>query len=271
MEVKVLGPLEAQYNGISIAPTAAKPRQILAMLTFGAGQAVSVPTLIEELWGMSPPRSAMTTLQTYILQLRRLIDAARGESGRSTAKSVLVTHCGGYLLDVSSDDVDVCVYDRLAAAGSRAADIGDYESASRLLRSAQEMWRGRVLVNVQVGMRLAIEVIRLEESRLNGLERCIDAELRLGRHNGLLSELAMLTASYPMHENFCAQFMVTLYRSGQLWRALEAYMKLRDTLVGELGVEPSARLQDLHRAILRSDPSLEEPKIWSYSDERLAM
>jgi len=90
------------------------------------------------------------------------------------------------------------------------------------------------------------------------MEMCIDADLRLGRHYSLLSELARLNAHYPMHENVCAQFMLALYRSGQQWRALEAYKRLRDTLVTELGVEPSARLQLLQRSILRSDAILHD-------------
>jgi SARP family transcriptional regulator, regulator of embCAB operon len=270
MELKVLGPLEAQLNGRAIAPTAGKPRQILAMLALEAGHVVSVPTLIEELWGMRPPRSALTTLQTYIMQLRRLMDAALA-TGDGAAKDVLVTRCGGYQLDVRDNSVDVQSYERLAAEGSRAAEAADYEAASRLLRSALELWRGRVLVDVQVGLRLGIEVIRLEESKLGVSEMCIDAELRLGRHYMLLSELAMLTASYPMHEQLCAQFMVALYRSGQQWRALEAYKKLRDTLVRELGVEPSTRLLKLHRAILNSDPTLDYTPATTQFDEKLAM
>jgi DNA-binding SARP family transcriptional activator len=95
--------------------------------------------------------------------------------------------------------------------------------------------------------------------------------MRLGRHYMLLSELAMLTATYPMHENMCAQFMVALYRSGQQWRALEAFKRLRDTLVSELGVEPSARLQQLQRAILRSDPTLDEQPVRKDMREKLAM
>jgi DNA-binding SARP family transcriptional activator len=107
-------------------------------------------------------------------------------------------------------------------------------------------------------MRLGVEVVRLQESRLGVLEQCIDAELRLGRHYPLLSELAKLTASYPMHENLCAQFMVALYRAGRQWRALEVYRSMRDALVEEFGVEPSARLQRLQRAVLRSDPALSD-------------
>jgi SARP family transcriptional regulator, regulator of embCAB operon len=257
MEIKVLGPLEAHENGRSIVPTAAKPRQILALLALEAGQVVPVPTLIEELWRMEPPRSALTTLQTYILHLRRQIDAALGPNSGISAKQLLATRHNGYQLNVEGG-VDVHKYERLTSAGTRAAERGDHEAASRLLRSALEVWRGPALVDVQAGLRLGIEVIRLEESKLSVLELCIEADLRLGRHYPLLSELAKLNASYPMHENLCAQFMIALYRSGRQWRALDVYRGLRDTLVDELGVEPSARLQQLQRAILRSDPSLTE-------------
>jgi SARP family transcriptional regulator, regulator of embCAB operon len=271
MELKVLGPLEARLDGKSIVPSAGKPRQVLAMLALDAGHVVSVPLLIEELWGMRPPRSALTTLQTYVMQVRRHIETALAGGGSRDAKDVLVTRSGGYLLDVDPAAVDVRNYERLLAAGSRAVDLAEYESASELLQSALDIWRGRALVDVHTGPRLSVEAIRLEESRLGALEMRIDVGLRLGRHYLLLSELAMLTASYPMHESLCAQFMVALYRSGQQWRALEAFKRLRDTLVGELGVEPSTRLQQLHRAILRSDPMLDEHRVSKNLREKLAM
>jgi DNA-binding SARP family transcriptional activator len=267
MEVELLGPLDVRVNGKRITPTAGKLRQVLALLALQAGQVVTVPTLIEELWRMQPPRCALTTLQTYILQLRRLIDGAC--NGSRSAKDVLATGCGGYLLDVR--DLDVQKYERLAAAGARAAEGADYENASRLLRSALEVWRGPVLVDVQVGLQLGIEVIRLEESKLGVLALRIDADLRLGRHYMLLSELAKLNATYPMHENLGVQFMLALYRSGQQWRAFEVYKRLRDTLVSELGMEPSARVQQLQQAILRSDPALDDVRIKGLSQERLAI
>ncbi|GAB2840724.1 AfsR/SARP family transcriptional regulator [Lentzea nigeriaca] len=257
MEIKVLGPLEARENGVSITPTASKPRQLLALLALQAGHVVTVPTLIEELWGMAPPRSALTTLQTYVLQVRRKINAAMPGEDASAAKEVLVTRYGGYLLNVAPENVDVRSYERLATAGQRATETGDLESASRLLGQALEVWRGPVLVDVQVGTKLAMEVTRLQESRLGVLEARIDADLRLGRHQSMISELSMLTAQHPMHENLCAQYMLSLYRSGRQWRALEAFQALRETLIEELGLEPSMRLRQLQRAILSSDPALD--------------
>ncbi|HUQ57997.1 AfsR/SARP family transcriptional regulator [Lentzea sp.] len=257
MQIKVLGPVEAKVNGRSVTPTAAKPRQILALLALHSGQVVSVPTLIEELWGDRPPRSARTTLQTYILQLRKLIGDALSASGETGAKEVLVTRYGGYLLDVPQDSVDVHEFERLGRAGQQAYEVEDYASASRLLRQALDMWRGPAVVDVRPGMPLGIEVVRLEEARLGALETRIDAELRLGKHKALLSELSVLTVQNPMNENLCAQYMISLFRAGRQWQALDAFKGLRNTLIEELGVEPSSRLQTLQRAILTSDPRLD--------------
>src|SRR5690606_38738320 len=70
LAIDVLGALAVRENGVSITPTAPKPRQVLALLALNADRVVPVTDLIEELWGDSPPRSARTTLQTYVLQLR---------------------------------------------------------------------------------------------------------------------------------------------------------------------------------------------------------
>ncbi|GLZ36167.1 hypothetical protein Lesp02_83540 [Lentzea sp. NBRC 105346] len=249
MQIKILGPLEATQNGRSVLPTAAKPRQIFALLALRARQVVPVTTLIEELWGDRPPRSARTTLQTYIMQLRRGL----GEN----ASDVLVTRFGGYLLDVAPEDVDVYEFERLASAGTRAQEAGDHESAARLLTNALVVWLGPALVDTPVGEVLSIETTRLEESRLSVVESRIDAEMRIGRHHALLSELAVLTARHPMNENLCAHYMIALFRSGRQWQALDAFKSLRQTLVEELGVEPSPRLRELHRAVLTADASLD--------------
>jgi len=257
MDIKILGPLEAQEDGVSITPTACKPRQLLALLALQTGHVVTVPMLIEELWGMEPPRSALTTLQTYVLQVRRLIGGALAQAGGGTAKDVLVTRYGGYMLDVSPECVDIHRYEHLAGEGHRAFDDEDLEKASDLLHEALDVWRGPALVDVQIGGRLSMEVTRLQESRLGVLEARIDADMGLGRHRALLSELSMLNQQHPLN-NLCAQYMVALYRSGRQSCALDAYRNLRDTMINELGLEPSVRLRQLHRAMLNSDPSLEE-------------
>lgn len=257
LDIRVLGPLEVCRSGQSMVPTAAKPRQILALLALRAGEVVSVPSLLEEIWGENPPRSALTTLQTYILQIRRSIGH---KAPRGSAKDILVTRYNGYLFAADSVLVDVQSYRKLAERANRAWGEGEYLETSRLGREALALWSGQALIDVQKGVLLDIEVTFLDQSRIGLLEVCIDAELRLGRHQMLLSELAMLVACNPMHENLCAMFMTALYRSGQRWHALGAFRQLREALAQELGVEPSARLQRLQQAILTASPSLDLPE-----------
>jgi DNA-binding SARP family transcriptional activator len=254
MDVKVLGPLEAWQNGISIMPTAQKPRQVLALLAFCAGRVVPLSALVDELWdNEEPPRSAIQVVQTYILRLRQRIDNARVPGDDGAGKRILLTRPGGYLLDIAPEDVDAHRFQRLATAGERAMETGDHQAASDLLGSALDSWRGPVLVDMQVGAQLSVEVEWLEQSRLGVLASRVEADMGLGRHRQLLGELAELTARYPLHEKLCEQYMTVLYECGLKWRALEIFQRLRQRLVDDLGIGPSRHVQQVHHAILNAD------------------
>ncbi|MER5809309.1 AfsR/SARP family transcriptional regulator [Streptomyces sp. NPDC002033] len=255
MDIDVLGALAVRENGISITPTAPKPRQVLALLALHADQVVPVSALIEELWGAVPPRSARTTLQTYVLQLRALIATAlEGGDAARTAKDVLVTLPGGYLLNSGGGTSDVKEFDRLAALGYRAMDAGDFPHAAQRLREALALWSGPAFADVHGGVQLDMETRRLEEIRLCALDQRIEADLKLGRHRELLAELTVLVSRYRTHENLHGQFMIALHRSGRRGEALDVYQRLRATLVRDLGLEPSAALRRLQRSILMAGP-----------------
>ncbi|HEX6352581.1 AfsR/SARP family transcriptional regulator [Actinophytocola sp.] len=256
VDIKVLGAFEVTVAGVSIVPTANKPSQVLAMLALTAGRVLTTDELIEEVWNQHPPRTAVTTIHTYIRTLRKRL---REVPGDGTAESILLTRRNGYLLDVPRSSIDAVVYDRLSVLGRRAAGEGDYPTASRTLDSALDLWRGQALADVPTGPLLQIEAVRLEESRLSDLGLRIDVDLCLGRHHQLLTELATLCARYPLLENFCAQFMLALYRSDRQWQALQAYRHTRDALVEQLGVEPTTRLRQLHQEILAGNPTVDDP------------
>lgn len=255
MDIRLLGPLVAEECGVSVVPSAHKPRQVLGLLAARAGGVVTVSDLMEEVWGDAVPRTGATTLQVYILQLRRLIAQALQEDTARRAKDVLITHHGGYELAIEPGWSDVAEFGRLVDAGRRAARLGDDRSASHLLGSALSLWRGSVLVDVRLGRQLELEALGLQESRMSALELRIESDIRLGRHSEVVSELRVLTARYPMHENLSLLLMVALYRSGNGPRALDTFHALRRTLHEDLGVEPSARVQNVQQAILTGGPA----------------
>ncbi|MET7622222.1 AfsR/SARP family transcriptional regulator [Streptomyces sp. NPDC005408] len=256
MNIEVLGALSVREKGRSIAPSAPKPRQVLALLALNADQLVPVSLLVDELWGQNPPRSSRTTLQTYVLQVRDLIGEALAGAPdeQRNAKSVLVTLPGGYRLETQGGTVDFREFERRAGTGYRAMDAEDYSQAAARLQDALSLWSGPALADVQAGSQIAMEIERLEEARLCALDQRIEADLRLGRHRELLSELTVLVSRYRTHESLHGQFMLALHRSGRRGEALNVYQRLRNTLVGELGLEPSAALGRLQRSILMTQP-----------------
>lgn len=56
--------------------------------------------------------------------------------------------------------------------------------------------------------------------------------------------------------------MLAYCADGRSCDALIAYKSLRETLIEELGLEPSPRIQRLHQAILRGEEAMD---VWSGS------
>lgn len=252
MEIGLLGPMSATVDGRSMLPSASKPRQVLALLSLRPRYVVQTEVLIEELWGAAPPRSVLTTLQTYVLQLRRGLSQVLPPDG-PRAKDVITTSRGGYFLTVGQGSTDVGRFDDLFVRGQRAFRAGDCADASRLLGEALGLWRGPVVADARHGRTLEIESARLEADRLSARELRISAELRLGGHLALLGELTALAGTYPLHERVHGQLMLALHRAGRTAEAVGAFHRLRRTLIEELGLEPTRHIRQLHQALLFPD------------------
>lgn len=175
MEIEVLGPFRMNVGRISIIPTAAKTRTLLAVLALSSGRVLPVSVLLEELWGSDRPRSAVTTLQSYVSQLRKTLARVLP---RRDPKLVLRTERGGYLMDCSFGRLDAVEFERLAAAGLQSFAEHDFRAAGAWFREALALWQGPMLGGVPVGPRLSGEVARLEQSRLTVLRHRIECDLR---------------------------------------------------------------------------------------------
>jgi DNA-binding SARP family transcriptional activator len=241
-EFRLLGPLEVRSEGAPVQLGGPKQRALLALLLVDAGRTVSTDRLIDALWGEQPPRTAATSLQNFVSQLRKQL-----------GPEVLVTKPPGYLLRIDPLQVDVnrvnalVTEARAAAAGERAAK----------LREAIELWRGPPLAEFGFEAFAQSEIARLEELRLALIEERIEAEIEEGRAAEVVGELEALVGEHPVRERFREQLMLALYQSGRQAEALEAFQEGRRVLVEELGIDPSPRLQQLHSAILRQEVGLE--------------
>ncbi|GJF27828.1 hypothetical protein KNE206_05280 [Kitasatospora sp. NE20-6] len=250
MEFGILGPLQIRIGAAVQVVPAAKQRVLLAALLVRRGQVVPAEQLADAVWGAHPPSSAATTLRNYVMRLRKGL----GEAGER-----IETHAGGYLVRVAPGEFDADRFTALRALGADALRDGAPDRAVGLFEEALALWRGPALADVDSDTLRLTEAGRLAEARLDVQECRLGAELRLGRHSGLLGELRALTASHPERERFWVLLMTALYRSGRQSEALTAYQEVHRILGEEMGVEPGAELRTVHRRILRADPALDGP------------
>lgn len=249
----VLGEFQATVNGRSILPSAAKPRQLLALMAMRPNNVLPVDLLIEELWGSEQPASFKTTLQTYVLQIRRKISEAMAPDS-CHAKKILMTRYRGYVLRIPSEMTDAWQFQQLARAGLEHLYAGRIEVAATTLASARSSWRGDPLADVDAGVSLSMEISRLNETYRCVTEGWVEAELRRRNHLGVLGEIASLRIQDPLNEFFCGAQIAALYDLGRTSDALETFRVMSKRLDHELGVLPSPYLANLHGSILRGAP-----------------
>jgi DNA-binding SARP family transcriptional activator len=248
----LLGTLVLAYGAKApVAVSGPRQRALLASLLLSANAPVSLDALAEAVWDGSPPPGAATTLRSHVRRLRQALGPGAGER---------ISACDpGYQICVQEPELDVLGFEaacRDAAAARRGAR---WQEASAAAARGLELWRGTPLRDVPSQVLRDQFVPALEELHLQALEDRAEAELRLGRHDGLISDLRGLAARYPVRERFRGQLMEALARAGRQAEALEAYRQAREALVDELGIEPGPQLRLLHQQILAGDPALTSP------------
>lgn len=257
VDISILGPMAVSVGGVSVVPTAPKARSLLALLALQPGRVVTISRIRDELWGDHPPRSASTTLQTYVMQLRNAFDAAAPHI-KGAGKLLLQTCGNGYLLTVGGGRSDLDEFEGRVSASGRRIEVGDLWNASRLVRESLEMWRGSPFIDVQRGRVLDAEAVRLQQRRRSVRERGIQIDLAMGRHHDVIDDLSALALEDRTDEGIHAHLMLALHRCGRRAHALRVFGRLRTAMLDELGLEPSAGVQQLQRAILAADSGLDD-------------
>jgi len=161
-----------------------------AVLLLGANHTVALDELAEAAWGADPPASARVTLQNYIKRLR-LAHGGRwpfADRRRTTRLRVRV----------EPNELDVTRYDTQLRRARQAARQARWGHTAEQVRGAFSLWRGEPLTGVPSDLLLTRERPRFFEMHAQALEARVDADLHLGRHSEVITELRLLTAAQPL-------------------------------------------------------------------------
>jgi DNA-binding SARP family transcriptional activator len=190
MEFRILGPLEAWDGDLEITLGGPKPRALLALLLLHPNEVVPTDQLIDELWGEESPERAAAALRVHVSRLRKALP-----------EDLLSTRAPGYAIRVDPDALDLHRFERLVDEGRALLGRGLSADAAARLREGLSLWRGPPLADFTYERFAQPAIARLEEIRLAAVELRIEADLGLGRHDGLGGELVGLGAERPRREH----------------------------------------------------------------------
>ncbi|MFW0793312.1 BTAD domain-containing putative transcriptional regulator [Gordonia sp. CPCC 205515] len=251
IRLSMLGPLHLEMDSQPTELGARSQRALIARLVVAGGQVVSTDRLIDDLWSGEPPPKALTSLQAYISNLRRILEPDRPP--RAPAR-ILVSEPPGYALRLPRDRVDVWEFiDLLADPGT------DPATRDRHLTAALDLWSGEPYGQHATEPWAVPEVTRLDALRVTAVEQRAAAALDLGRPDEVATTLPALCADHPTREELFRLLALAQYQLGRQADAMDTLRTLRTYLADELGVDPGPAIGQLEQAILHHDPALLRP------------
>ncbi|MFJ4648253.1 BTAD domain-containing putative transcriptional regulator [Streptomyces bobili] len=255
----VLGRLRASRDGRELDLGSPQQRAVAAVLLLRHGRAVSRDDLVSALWE-APPRRAESVVRTYVWRLRRLLEPAHAPD---EPWRVLRSVPGGYVLRLFEGTLDWELFEQRVAQARIRGAAGDPAGARHLFDTALALWPEPALTGIP-GPFAEAERSRLQERRLDVVEARLEAMVELGECADAATELTSLAEIHPLREGLHYLLMQALHRTGRQGEALEAYRRAHRLLARELGIEPNARLQQLHADILdHTAPSVRQPEVLS--------
>ncbi|MFG2425502.1 BTAD domain-containing putative transcriptional regulator [Streptomyces sp. NPDC048448] len=249
---RVLGTVRAFRGEAEIAVGPPQQAAVLSVLLLRAGHAVSFDDLVDALWENTLPKSAATTVRTYVWRLRRLLETD------PSAPDILLSAADGYRLAVAGGAVDAWHAESLAQQTARLKAEGRTKEAEETAGRALALWQGESLAGVP-GPFAARRRDGLEELKVSLQVERLDLAIRLGRFQSALPGLAELTADHPLRERPHALLMRALYATGRQSEALAVHDRVRCRLAQELGVDPGRELAEEYTRILHGTAVLDEP------------
>ncbi|MBU2665232.1 tetratricopeptide repeat protein [Actinoplanes bogorensis] len=233
MEFRLLGPVDIVVDGHRLDVGRPQQRAVLAVLLVEAGRQVTAESLVDRVWGEAPAPGARRALHAHLTRIRRLLES-------SGAPVPLIHRPGGYRLEVDPAAVDLHRFRRAAADPGRAEPM----------RAALALWRGTPLAGLP-GDWAARMRRSWERERVDATVAWAAAELRTGDPGRTVGPLTDLAAEHPLIEPLAAALLRALQATGRSAVALEHYAVLRELLADQLGSDPSAEVEAVHRELLR--------------------
>jgi DNA-binding SARP family transcriptional activator len=236
----VLGPVRAWRGEHELSLGTPQSRTLLALLLAHGGEVVSLPHIVDAMWGTEPPRTAVNSVQRNVGLLRRLIEP--GLTVREPG-GWLIRSAGGYRLDVDPDSLDLLHFRELVEKARAGDEPGLYLEALNL-------WQGVVADGIDPTTRADTVFTSLDQELTAVAREAADVALAAGEADRLRRPVSLAADRAPYDEPLHARLIRLCAGSGQRAGALTVYERLRRRLADELGITPGPEVTAARDAVL---------------------
>ena len=244
VELRLLGPLEIEIDGRVLELSRAKLRALVGALAVDLNSSVTIDRIALWIWGPSSRVGTRNAIQTYVMRLRKQFGSA--------AHAVRTTP-DGYLLQLDPSRVDIFKFEQLVDLAGGALARGLAAEAARSYAEALALWRGAPLADIESDWAQRDVASRLEERRLDVLEKRFEADLMVGRHAEIIAELQTEVSLHPFREQLWHNLILAQHRAGRSAEAVASFNRVSDLLSEHLNIRPGARLRNLYQKVLQGD------------------
>ncbi|MER6535765.1 BTAD domain-containing putative transcriptional regulator [Streptomyces sp900105755] len=249
MRFQILGPVRVWQGTSDVELGPPKQRALLALLLAHAGQPMPLHAIVDALWHVDPPATAVNVVHRHVASLRRLLEPGL-RSG--TASTRLVRASGGYGLIVSADELDLLRFRTLREDAHHSGQQGDRVKAVKLLVEALDLWRGPAASGIPPEVRALPAFTAIDDEHVVAVK---DAAGYVPTAGTALTERILVTlrqaaSHHPLDEALQARLIEVLAAAGRQAEALETYQIVRARIADEIGLEPGPELREAQRGAL---------------------
>ena len=243
VHIRLLGGFEATGpEGRAVPPGAwrlRKARSLIKLLALSPGGVQHRDQVIDALWPEAETEAGRNNLHQVVHAARRALATLDVDSTAALRTHDDVVEVGQF---VTTD------LEQLQTAVRDAQSVGARDEISRLLRESP----AELLPEDAYEPWAQPYITAFREWRTQLVMQVADAHLTSAEADRAVVLLAPVVSADPLHEPATRALMQALAESGRRTEALQAYERLRDVLLDELGSDPEPATRQIFQDLLRS-------------------
>ncbi len=245
LRVQALGGLTVSAAASGVVPIPTSCRPILGYLIAHRRRGVSRAELAETLWGEHDGHHARRCLSTALWRLKASTRPGPPLLSFQGADEISLDWAGPIWVDSIALEMRVQPLLRVAPDALNRADIGRLQRGVRL-------YRGDFLQGIDDDWAV-LERQRLRNLYFDALYHLTAAYADASHWTGALEWGRRLNQEEPLREDVHRLLMRVYVHTGNRAKASAQYRQCERILESELGVEPMAETQELHRQLMQSN------------------